>query len=143
MNFVITGLPRSRSAWFAAYFTNGVETCHFEAIGDNIPLGPEEGTADCGYMLVPEWVTALGKHKLVVVHRPASEVLDWWITYKQDPNILYEMEKGLDKLPGFHVDFHRINEYLPEIHDYLNIPYDKERAELYCRLNIQAEKYKC
>ena len=143
MRFVISGLARSRHAWFSAYFTNGVETCHFEAIPNRIEIADGDGTADPGYLVSPKWIAELGPHRLVIIHRPIDEVMPWWEAKGLDPSHLVALEQGLDSFKdALHIDFHDINERLGEIHNWIGIPWDQERADLFVQLNIQAEKYR-
>jgi len=142
--FVITGLPRSRTAWFAAYLTQGDVLCYHEAFYNNLPLegAPYVGTADCGYAL-KDW--GIGEHKLVVIHREPESVASSMRAIGLEDRFGYlpVLAEKLYKLDGLHVDFNEINERLEEIHDYLGLPgYDKKRAELFSTMNIQSMEWR-
>jgi len=143
--FVITGLPRTRTAWFAAYFSQGKTICYHEATahGNNMknPNYHHVGTADSGYVLMPEWVETLGEHKIVTIHRPVDDVAESLSDINQDNTmwLLNRMVPILETLPGLHVDYNDVNNRLREIHHYLELPdYDPERAKLFQTMNIQS-----
>jgi len=142
--FVITGLPRSRTAWFAAYLTCGDVMCYHEAIPNNNQLSANTGTADCGYALCPDWVESIGRHKLVIIHRDCKEVAESMarIGLPDTTGYLPDLDRKLQKLNGLHVDFEDIDMRLEEIHNYLDLPYDKKRAELFSGMNIQSNRWR-
>ena len=143
--FVITGLPRSRSAWFSAYLSNGNVRCYHEAFYNRIALNGYEhvGTADCGYLLVPDLVKALGEHKLVIIHRDPKDVAESVaaVGLPDEIGFLPELAEMLEKLSGLHIGYNDIDERLEEMHEYLDIPYDAVRAEQFKQLNIQAMEW--
>ncbi len=145
--FVITGLPRTRGAWFAAYFTQGKTLCYHEATLNNSDMDVEGydhvGNADSGYIICPEWQDALGDHKVVVIHRNAgsvAEALDALpYEFGEQEWALKMAARRLRAIEGLHIEFGEINPRLEEIHEYLGIPgYDAERAHLFFNLNIQS-----
>jgi len=146
MKFVITGLPRSRTAWFAGYFTQGDTICvHEAAFYDKDMDLPFEniGTADSGYLNEPEWAEAFAPDKVVVVHRPLKEVIRSLdiigITNVDDK--MADLQVRLNEVVGLHVDFYDIG--LKDIHEYLGLPgYNKERADLFMHLNIQHQNWR-
>lgn len=137
--FVITGLPRSRTAWFSAYLTQGDVICYHEAIPDGIELNLNEGTADCGYAICP-----IPCEKLVIIHRDWREVSRSLsdIGLPDEIGYLPILAEMLYDLNGLHVDFCDINDRLEEIHNYLGLPgYSRERAELFINMNIQSKEW--
>lgn len=144
--FVITGLPRMRSAWFSAYLTTGDVFCYYEAIKDSLPLNgyKHTGTADCGYLLRPEWVESIGEHKLVVIHRNLNDVLESAEELGLTANIelLPYLNDKLYELDGLHVDFDDINDRLLEIHNYIGLPcFNKDRANMFINMKIQTKQW--
>ena len=142
---MITGLPRSRTAWFAAYLTCGDVMCYHDATYSKQELTgySHVGTADTGYVLRPEWAKELGEHKLVIIHRDYKEVAESMAEFGYaDEHGLFPMAaKMLHELNGLHVSFYDINSRIEEIHHYLKIPYHKERADLFINMNIQAQEW--
>jgi len=148
MKFVITGLPRTRSAWFSAYLSQGPVYCHHEATfhGSSMDVPFDYvGNSDSGYILCPEWAEAQGPHKVVVIHRPVDEVEKSLASIGQKDTrwLLEQMEPSLQALDALHVDFHDINKRIKDIHDYLGIPgYHPYRAALYSKMNIQSQYWR-
>jgi len=148
--FVITGLPRSRTAWFSAYLTTGDCICYHEAAahGDDMDADyAHVGTGESGYVLLPDWVRSLGTHKLVVIHRDPDEVDKSLSALKDDTVkdkgwLLTAMATQLRALRGLHIEYEAINDSLPEIHEYLGLPYSQERADLFTNLNIQSQDWR-
>ena len=137
-----------RSAWFAAYLTQGDVLCYHEAIHAEEDLQAvgytHVGTADSGYILSPDWVEAHDV-KLVVIDRDVDDVVHSLKGIGQSDTrwLLEAMRPKLAELDALHVDFEDINERLKEIHDYLGLPgYDEERADLFCNLNIQSQDWR-
>ncbi len=141
--FVITGLPRSRTAWFAAYLTHGDTFCHHEAIFHNKSMDLEGyanvGDSDSGYVLRPEWGPEQGNHRIVVIHRDIDEVRASLaaVGIFDARSLLLDCDDKLDELKGFHVNFNHINDKLEDICHYIKVPYDRDRAELFKTLHIE------
>lgn len=138
-----------RSAWFAAYFNYGKVYCHHEATFHNssmdLPQFDYVGNSDSGYILTPDWVKALGDHKLVIVHRDIDEVERSLKKIGQNDSrwLLEQMQPVLEKLEGLHIEFNEINTRIKDIHDYLEIPgYDPYRAALFSKMNIQSQYWR-
>lgn len=149
MKFVITGLPRTRSAWFSAYLTQGDTYCHHEATFHNssmdIPMFANVGNSDSGYVLCKDWVENLGEHKVVVVHRSVDDVQSSLDKIGQTDTrwLLEQMVPVLESLDALHIDFEDINKRIKEVHTYLEIPgYDPYRAALYSKMNIQSQYWR-
>lgn len=141
--FVITGLPRSRTAWFAAYLTNGDTFCHHEAIFHNKSMDLEGyanvGNSDSGYVLRPEWGPEQDTHRIVVIHRDIDEVRTSLaaVGIFDARELLLDCDDKLDELKGFHVHFNHINDKLEDICNFIQVPYDRDRAELFKTLHIE------
>ena len=138
-----------RSAWFAAYFTEGHTYCHHEATFHNhsmdLPQFDHVGNADSGYVLRKDWVEAIGPHKIVIVHRPVEEVEASLRGIGQTDTrwLLDQMVPVLEQLDGLHIHFDEINTRLKDIHDYLELPgYDPWRASLFSKMNIQSKYWR-
>jgi len=148
-NFLITGLPRSRTAWFAAYLTQGEVLCTHEAIAHKLPMTSENhkyvGTADSGYVLDPDWMEEYDGIKIVIIERDTQECIDSLNgLIPQDCSwLLRSMARALGKVDALRVPFYDIERNLEEIHDYLGLPgYSQERATLFSALNIQAQEWR-
>lgn len=144
MKFLITGLPRTRTAWFAAYFTGQPDTvCYHEAasMGHEMDIPYSNiGNSEAGVPL--EWVAEWNPDKIVVVHRPVVEVARSLeiIGMPIQQGYLERVDATNQKLEGLHVDFYEID--MAEIHDYLELPYDHYKADLMVDMNIQSKYWR-
>ncbi len=143
--FVITGLPRTRGAWLAAYFSQGDVLCYHEATLNFSDMDVEGythvGNSDSGYTICPDWVEELGDHKLVVVHRNPLVVTESLkkVGFGDLTEQMVRQADVLRKLEGLHIEFEEINPRLKEIQEYLEVPgYDESRATLFFNMRIQS-----
>jgi len=138
MNFFITGLPRSRTAWIANFFSTGDVFCWHEAMAGITSkaqywerLSTERythvGNSDCTlYMggLLPNC-------PLVIIERDVGEV-DKALTkigFAGCLKMLEESQAALDKMDGLRIPFYEINDRLEEIHQHcVDTPVDSMRA---------------
>lgn len=150
MNFFITGLPRSRTSWFASFMSSGDIFCHHEAM--NRCKSTEEfyeklklpyrlvGDADCG--LAYSDFQKLNSPTLII-HRDKHEVLESLISSgitndRSVINILTDLESRLLDLKGLHVRFEEIDSRLYEIYYHLTgDQVDENRVKLFTNMNIQ------
>lgn len=150
MNFFITGLPRSRTSWFASFMTSGDVFCYHEAL--NGCKSSEEfyqklklpyrlvGNSDCGLAYTD--FQKLNAPTLII-HRDKHEVLESLVNngITDDPsviNLLTDLEMRLLGLKGLHVRFDEIDLRLTEIFQYLTGDYpDAGRVKLFTNMNIQ------
>lgn len=139
--FFVTGLPRSRTAWFSLYLD-----CEHEAMEG---LSREEfysldikGDSDCGLFL-----TDFQDHwdaPTVVIRRPPEAVVSSLkrIGYDMDLTMMQNVDSRLDSIQGLHVPFDQINDRLEEITTYLGVEYDAARAERYKTMKVELVKIK-
>lgn len=121
--FFITGLPRSRTAWFSAFMTASGYPCLHEGINgcksikeykDKIKDISDSNTA-FGFVDIP-----FSGRPILVIHRGK------------------ETSNRLDEIKGLHVDFDDINERISEIFTYLTgNDIDMKLFNLFKDLNIQ------
>jgi hypothetical protein len=115
VNFVITGLPRSATAWLANWFTTDHSVCWHEALMDHSMeelLGFESdelfGISETSLCTMdPLAVNALPVPKLVI-HRPLDEVNRSLVDLGFPPGMTEEHEKNLWDIGGFHLKFEDI-----------------------------------
>ncbi len=142
-NFYITGLPRSRTAWFSAYLTTGQVYCHHELAGKVKTLEDYEsemaraqftGNSDCSHTMAK-----VKSAKTLIIRRPMKDVYYSLKKINLDVSLvdLALYNTLLDNLDGWQIEYGDINNKLEEIHDYLGLPdYDHERAKLFKNLKI-------
>ena len=151
--FLIIGLPRSRTAWLANYFTIGETTCHHELdYNGNFDmlvsmLDPCNGNSDSSLCLY---------HDIIFEYQDMFNIL----LVARDPNIVYQsvsnivnkdlatriitshveglgyLKKGLRN--AFQVEYDELDDHLPEIHRFLlpGNPYSLERHDILRKLKI-------
>jgi hypothetical protein len=146
--FIITGHPRTRSAWFAAYLTCGDTYCSHEGIYyNNWPEGYENvGTADSSFPFLKSLVDIeLGDYKLIVIERDIETVRASVLRLGlPDQHGWLEFCEGMLKMmkPGIRVKFEEIDQKLEQIHEYLEIPFDQRRADLFKEMHIESRHYR-
>ena len=138
MRFAITGLPRSRTAWFSAYFTASGFLCAHEGMNGCKSIAEYqnkmeafEGNSDSGIPLYPF------EGKTVIIERDKEEVKESLLRYFDDVSTLDLLQERLDKLDGLRVKFEDVNDRLQEIHEYcVGDTYRPEIAELFKNMTI-------
>ncbi len=147
MNFFITALPRSRTAWFANYFSTGDVFCYHEAMNNvtckedywarmNCPASVHVGNSDCGLYMGGYTDGA----PLVIIERDIDEVDDALIKqgFPGCRAMLEESLKALNEMTGLRVLFDTINERLEEIHQFcVTTPFDERRADQLINLKVE------
>ena len=130
MDFCITGYPRSRTSWFAAFFTTGPVFCHHE-IALCKPEAQYIGFSGANFAIDPPDCPT------VIIERDEGEVRKSLrhLTGKAD-EIIDKM--SLSGLEGLRVKFEDINDRLEEIWNYcVPLPFPKERATMFINLDIE------
>lgn len=138
MKFFITGLPRSRTAWFAAFMTHDDIFCWHEALNgclskqdfyDRMELPFKHvGNADCGLILT-NFQEKYPDAPTVVIHR------------EEKPEPMVGMKDGLWSIIGYHVNYDDIDENLDAIHFFLTGKHaNPHRVALFSKFNIQLKE---
>lgn len=135
--FFITGLPRSRTAWFAAFMTATGHLCAHELLKQcqsrdvfyKTMRYRNCGNSDCGLVLT-DFQKKFPHAPTLIIHRDgASEPVSG-------------MAKALGRLKGLHVKFDEINGNIETICTHLTgITPDSAVVDLYFKLNIQTMDY--
>ena len=147
MNFFITGLARSRTAWFANYFSTGEVFCYHEAMNNvtckddywdrmNCPEPLHVGNSDSG-LCMGGYIEGC---PLVIIERDLDEVEDSLVKkgFPGCRSVLEEAQKALDKMVGLRIPFDHINSRLEEIHAAcVTTPFDERRAEQLINLKVE------
>lgn len=155
--FMITGLPRSRSAWFANFLTYGDSMCFHDGFHglDSIDEFPRvlegfsvAGNSDPANLLfwpkIREWFPDA---PWVVIRRPFEEVLMSCNRILKVSGVeLAKMRTFMDDLTDvvnpMIVDFHQITPRVARnVADYVGVDAGPlARAEMLCRMNVQMDK---
>lgn len=149
--FFITGLPRSRTAWMAAFLTDGDVFCHHEFLNRCLTReafysgmrrnGCRIGNSDPG-LVITDFQSRFPAAKTLIIRRPRDEAFAA-LAEMFPPDIpvsraaFESMADNIDRLKGMQVGFSDLDSAMPDICAYLDLPYNLERHELFCRLNIQ------
>lgn len=157
MKLFITGLPRSKTAWMAAYFTSNDKICLHDGIEKGQVLRPNFslsnsaiGNSDCANSIFyKELNNAYPTAKWVVIERSVADVK------RSISNSIGTTRDLIDKtIPIFsdalsEVKYHLKPFVLPynfneeefiKLHEYLSLDFNKERYYLMRGLNIQVTK---
>jgi hypothetical protein len=151
-NFLILGLPRSRTAWLANFMSYDGFFCMHEGI--NGCISKEEYLEKFKYSNVGDSTTAAMVMQLAGVQLSGVRTLiidssiDKAVKYGKDvlridaEDILVDTATYLDNYPGLHIPESQINDRLDEIWYYLtdNAPFDDRRAKMLVDLDIQVKQ---
>jgi hypothetical protein len=147
-NFLILGLPRSRTAWLANFLTHDGLFCYHE--GSNGCRSLDEyklklafdNTGDANTGLVMFDIKKLfPDFKIVVIDSEpersiefSKDVLNLYIEHE-----ILLMKQRLDDTEGLHVSLEELNMHLRGIWDYVSDckPFDGRRADMLINLDVQ------
>ncbi len=150
--FFITGLPRSRTAWMAAFLSGAGVMCWHEllkhcATREAFYRGmrhPEYrvGDSDCG-LPVTDFQARFPKAKTVVIERDPVEVLASLhdLGFGGGMEHMTPIIDALSKVKGLRVPFDRLDEMLPDVCGYLEIPYCKAKHDNFRPLSVETFDY--
>ncbi len=146
-NFFITGLPRSRTAWFARYFTDAGVLCFHEAmkgVCDRDEYWQKMSNPDYRFIGNSDCGLYLGGYRegspLIVIERDIDEVEESLrlIGIFGVRSVLEEGRDAIERMDGLHILFEDIDVRLEEIHQYcVDTPFSEPRAKDYINMNIQ------
>jgi hypothetical protein len=146
-NFFVLGLPRSRTAWLANFLTYDNHFCFHEAMNGcrSIDEYKEKlaynGDSNTGMMLFNMNALFPDSPKVIIERDPKYAIDYCYKTYgSYDPQLIYVLKEGLDKIDGLRIRYDDIDNRLQEIWEYLiGDGYNKQRANLLKKLNIQVQ----
>jgi len=143
-DFWITGLPRSRTAWFAAYFSaTGNITAHepyakCQTNNDVLYIQHKyTGISDSILLYVP-----VAGRKMVIIERDPDDVAKSLAHLFDTPientyPMIHRAQEQMAGLDGLRVKYKDINDRLQEIHEYcVDTPYDPDFAGMFMNFNI-------
>ncbi len=162
-NFFITGLPRSRTAWFSTFFTGNNSFCYHEIIrvsdgfDDAIQklLNRKEMYVGNSDSSLPIWIDkidhVLTDSPIVIIERDVDEVTNSLINVfgKHDYTKTLDLTlEGLEiikkKYNYITIDYNKLNKqaYLEMIWNFCtpNIPFDKDKFETLKTINVSINK---
>lgn len=160
--FLIFGLPRSRTAWLAAFLNGPGIRCEHDLLGRCKSFGDLgrylgrrsegiSGNADSGMLFYIEQVLEAvpAETRLVLVERAAEEVRESWERLEAgvlEP-ILPQLADAIATLKGradvLVIPFAELDDHMRGLWDHVTcetLPFPEERFELFQRFNIQLSR---
>ena len=145
--FFVTGLPRSRTAWFSVYLNRLGFACEHELIAqcrtqkEFYERCATTGNSDSGLYLT-DFQKVFPLARTVVIHRDREEVYEsavHLVGMDLPPlrDELYKQDQRLWDINGMHIAYNDINAKLRAISVYLVGTYDKDIADACIAENIQ------
>ena len=147
----ITGFPRSRTRWMADYFDgiHGVTAYHEPLNGlrskEEFYKIVETGCiiSDSG-LFITDFQERYPSIPTLIIERDIDDVYQSLCVYLDDQGFpkppmeyLVTQQEELVKMSGWRVSFDDINERLPEINAYFNVPYSDDYAQMMIANNLQ------
>jgi hypothetical protein len=145
-NFLILGLPRSRTAWLANFMTYDGHYCSHEGLDGCESLYeykskfyPFSGDSNTGLALL-HFEPMFKDFKVVVIDNEIDEAVKFSSRYYQydATEIMTRLKIRLDSIEGLHINFNDINDRLAEIWMHVSKqPFDEHRADMLKDFNVQ------
>ncbi len=148
LDFAVTGIARSRTAWFAAFLTDGISHCWHDwsaqvldpadYLKAAVP-GKQSGISDTGFWMLGRRADKYAK-RIVVIHRNPAECRESAHRAFGVDMDMVACANALYQVPGFHLKYDSLADHavLEEAFHYLTgRKADPERVELFANLNIQ------
>ena len=143
-NFLILGLPRSRTAWLANFMTYDGEFCYHEGINgcssmdeykEKVKGKGDSNTALALFDFEPHFPNV----KIVIIDNDIDKAVEFGLRQGCDVTEAMMIERRrLDALEGLHVHVDEIDDSLADIWCHLSDkPFDAQRAEMLINLDIQ------
>ena len=149
MKRLVTGLPRSRTAWMSAWMTAHGAPCIHEMLA-KVPSWEayQAHLGTYGDSCTYGWLLPKGHFdRILVIERDQAEVNDSLEAAFSDPRCQFvdwdAAEVGMRDLGGLRIPFDDLNDWLPEIHLFFELPkpYDPFLTAEMCDLNIQMDPF--
>lgn len=143
LDFAVTGLGRCRTAWFAAFLSDGKVSCPHEfgahcdgpdGYADAVVPGKVSGVADTLIWLCDP----IPARRVLVIHRDCREAEAFQRQMFGVNQDLSGLAARLRDVDGLHVEFDEIDDRMPEIVRYLTgFEIDEARYQLFAPLKIE------
>ncbi len=146
--FFIAALPRSRTAWMAAFLSGDRVICHHEFIKhcttrEAFYRGlrhPEYrvGESSSGLILT-DFQKEFPKSPTVIIERDPNEVCESLndLGLPTAIHMVDEWQSKLDRLIGMRVTFNHLDDLLPDVCQYLGLRYSKIKHDIFRPLIIE------
>jgi len=145
-NFLILGLPRSRTAWLANFLTYGDIACSHEGLNGCRTLleykgqfKDNSGDSNTGLALF-DFESLFSDFKTIIIDSDIRKSVEFAKnSYGLDNHKqMVKLKERLDSLKGLHVALYDINDRLQEIWNYVSLyQFNEQRAAQLVSLDIQ------
>ncbi len=145
-NFLILGLPRSRTAWLANFMTTDDIFCSHEGLNGCHTLQeyknkfkPNSGDSNTGLALF-DFENQFKEFKIVVIENTIDASVNFSLdNYGVDiTEVMTVLQERLLSLRGLHIPFQDINDRLEEIWNYLTPKqFNESRTEMLINFDVQ------
>jgi len=145
-NFLVIGLPRSRTAWLANFLTYDGNFCYHEGLNGcstieeyKDKLGKDKGDSNTGIMLF-DFEKYFPNTKVIIIDSDIKKSVKFGKeVYSEDiEDAMIKAKHRLDSIKGLHINVDNINSSLKKIWEYVSDkPFNKDRAAMLIKLNIQ------
>ena len=153
-NFFVAALPRSRTAWCAAFFSASYgQFCYHEGLRKcktprdflrKMQIGGYDfvGNSDCGLALTyfqDIWPDA----PTLKIWRPFKDVNESLnrLGMDVDWDMVLKIDELMNNITGMDVDYSELDARMPQICTYLGLQYNEQKHELFTQLNIQTTDF--
>lgn len=145
-NFLVLGLPRSRTAWLANFLSYDEMTCTHEGINSYRTLEeyrnsftPNMGDANTGLCLF-NFERYFTDFKIVIIEREVGHSIQFAkkMFGLESDVAMTTIHDRLKRLRGLHIPFEDINSRLEEIWDYVSpAQFNEKRAKMLIGFDVQ------
>jgi len=145
-NFLVLGLPRSRTAWLANFLTYSDIICTHEGLNgcNNIneyldKFKPKSGDSNTGLMMF-DFERYFRDFKIIIIDNTVDSAVEFSKRYyhHDSTELMTIAQRRLSKTEGLHVPFKSINDNLEKIWDYVSgEQFDERRAKFLINLDVQ------
>ena len=143
--YFLSAVGRSRTAWLAAFLSSNEKPCYHEgSVKFSNPVAYEDallaGAGDStSLLLITRMHEVYPEAPVVVIQRDILEV------YRSshnaglpvELNTLLDLQEAQLNIQGLHVCYEDIDKRLPEICEYISVPYDLQKHKEFKNFNIQ------
>jgi len=147
MNFLVLGLPRSRTAWLANFLTFDGQFCYHEGMNGCKSINEYKvkmkgkGDSNTGIMFF-DYESHFPSVKTIIIDSDVNKSIEFGINvFNADNNsidLLKKIKLRLDNIDGLHINLEDINDRLNDIWDFVSpIKFNKDRADMLVKMNIQ------
>lgn len=145
-NFLVLGLPRSRTAWLANFLTYDDITCTHEGLNGCKNLTDylskfktKSGDSNTGLMMF-DFERYFRDFKIIIIDNTIDAAVEFSKRYysHDSTQFMLKAQRRLSRIEGLHVPFKSINDNLEKIWDYVSgEQFNESRAKFLINLTVE------